>query len=58
MFSVGIVLVRLPAESARLAGASIALAGTTWYLAVETGWFRRQLGVGTGRALQVALSSS
>ncbi len=55
VLSAGLVLVRLPAEGARLAGAAIALAGTAWYLAAETDWFRRQLGVGTGRAFQVAV---
>jgi hypothetical protein len=55
MLSAGLVLMRMPPDAARLAGAALALAGIAWYLWVETGWFRRQLDVGAGQASLVAV---
>ena len=55
MLSAGLVLMRMPTDGANLAGAVLALAGIAWYLGVETGWFRRQLDVGAGQALLVAV---
>jgi len=39
------------------AAAALALAGVAWYLWVETGWCRLELGVGPGRAFGIALWS-
>ena len=57
MISVAGVLMRMPADAAKLAGAALALAGTVWYLGVETGWFRRQLDVGSASAFLVAVGT-
>ena len=55
MISAAGVLARVAPDAAKLAGAALALAGIAWYLAVETGWFRRQLDVGNVSAFLVAV---
>ena len=55
MLSAGLVLMRMSTDGAQLVGAALVLAGIAWYLWVETGWFRRQLDVGTGQASLVAV---
>ena len=55
VISVAGVLVRMAPDTTKLAGAALALAGIVWYLAVETGWFRRQLGVGNVSAFLVVV---
>jgi hypothetical protein len=55
MLSAGLVLMRMPTDGAQLVGAALVLAGSAWYLWVETGWFRRQLDVGAGQASLVAV---
>jgi hypothetical protein len=55
--SAALVLARLPAVGANAGGAVIGLLGLAWYLAVETGWFSRQLGVGSGPASIVAMGT-
>ncbi len=46
-------LARMSSAAAHAAAAALAVAGTAWYFWAETAWFRRQLGVGTGRAFLV-----
>jgi hypothetical protein len=33
---------------------ALAVAGTLWYVSVETSWLRRHLGIGTGAAARLA----
>jgi hypothetical protein len=57
ILSVGLVLMRMPTDAVKLSGATLALGGIAWYLGVETGWFRRQLEVGAGKAFLVAVGT-
>jgi hypothetical protein len=45
------------APSLRFSGAVLALAGTAWYLWIETAWFRLQLSIPAGPAFLTALWS-
>jgi hypothetical protein len=55
--SVAGIVMRAELAAARLAAEALFVLGCAWYLGAETGWFRRQLDVSTGRAFLVALEA-
>jgi hypothetical protein len=55
--SVAATLIGTPSPSVHLAGTMLTLAGITWYLWVETRWFRLELDLGAGRAFVLAFWS-
>ncbi|MEK1889386.1 MAG: permease [Phyllobacterium sp.] len=47
----GINLMRIGAHVPKLAGMAVLTLALIWYVTIETRWFRRDLGISTGRAI-------